>query len=356
MSNLINSINIVNAGPTRFFSFKDPTRINLLIGGNGSGKTFLLKMLYSAIRTIETFHRGDDIRSITDILSDKLRWTLQTDRIGELVRRGVSEPLFFEFNLEDQHFSYSFSPSASVKIKNVELIKKGRAANSIFLPAKEVLSIFSVIKKSREIDLSFGFDDTYYDLVKALSFDPMRENNNSALLKSQKVLREIIKGKIDFDKNSMRWFYKDNNNCKYSIGVVSDGIKKISIFDRLLVNGYLNNNSIVFIDEIESSLQPNTICKFLDIVDDISEHMGVLFFITTHSQLTLKKLYLVAKKRKGTVTCISLNNNHSIDICDLYYGIPENGIIDIVADLYNNETEGEFEHEKLITEIAKNSY
>ena len=212
MSNLINSINIVNAGPTRFFSFKDPTRINLLIGGNGSGKTFLLKMLYSAIRTIETFHRGDDIRSITDILSDKLRWTLQTDRIGELVRRGVSEPLFFEFNLEDQHFSYSFSPSASVKIKNVELIKKGRAANSMFLPAKEVLSIFSVIKKSREIDLSFGFDDTYYDLVKALSFDPMRENNNSALLKSQKVLREIIKGKIDFDKNSMRWFYKDNNN------------------------------------------------------------------------------------------------------------------------------------------------
>lgn len=50
----------------------------------------------------------------------------------------------------------------------MEEYKRGDDITSIFIPAKEVLSLFSVILKSREIDKSFGFDDTYYDLAKAL--------------------------------------------------------------------------------------------------------------------------------------------------------------------------------------------
>ena len=51
----------------------------------------------------------------------------------------------------------------------------GRASNSIFIPAQEVLSLYSVILKSREVDQSFGFDDTYYDLViKKLALIAMR--------------------------------------------------------------------------------------------------------------------------------------------------------------------------------------
>ena len=340
MNNLINSIKILNAGPNKTFNYKDPTRINLLIGENGSGKTFLLKMLYSAIRTIESFHRGDNVRSVTDILSENLRWTFQTDRIGDLVTRGVIDPLSFEFNLEGQHFSYSFSQSASTKPGTVEPIKCGRIANSIFLPAKEVISLFSTIKKSREVDQSFGFDDTYYDLVKALSIDPKRGKNYSAFSKSRKLLQEVIKGKIDFDKKSMRWFYKDNNNFKYSIGVTSEGIKKISILDRLFANGFLDNNSIIFIDEIEAALHPDAICKFIDMIYEISENMGVYFFITTHSYIAIKKMYLIAKRSKGTVTCISMNNNKSIDFYDLYEGMPDNSIIDTVVDLYDKEMEG----------------
>ena len=37
----------------------------------------MLKALYSAVRSMEDYKRGDDVRSINEILAEKLRWTFQ---------------------------------------------------------------------------------------------------------------------------------------------------------------------------------------------------------------------------------------------------------------------------------------
>lgn len=76
--------------------------------------------------------------------------------------------------LEDDRIQYQFSQSASSKVGTAAAPDKGKDGNSIFIPAKEVLSLFSVILKSREVDKVFGFDDTYYDLAKALGISPSR--------------------------------------------------------------------------------------------------------------------------------------------------------------------------------------
>ena len=71
---------------------------------------------------------------------------------------------------------------------------------------------------------------------------------------------------------------KNANRQKLSIDATSEGIKKISILDRLLANGYLTNESVVLIDEIEDALHPKTICEFLDRVYEISKQMEIQFF------------------------------------------------------------------------------
>ena len=78
---IINSIEIENLGRIKKLSCNSLSGINLIIGENGCGKTFLLKALYSAIRTTEEYKRGDDIRNANDILAEKLRWTFQTERL-----------------------------------------------------------------------------------------------------------------------------------------------------------------------------------------------------------------------------------------------------------------------------------
>ncbi|MCY4201820.1 MAG: AAA family ATPase, partial [Aestuariivita sp.] len=90
---MLSSIDLKNFGPLRNLSWQNLGRVNLIIGGNGTGKTFLLKALYSAIRTIEEYKRGNDQRTAAEILADKLYWTFQSDKIGDLVTKGAEGAL-----------------------------------------------------------------------------------------------------------------------------------------------------------------------------------------------------------------------------------------------------------------------
>ena len=126
---------------------------------------------------------------MNEILSEKLRWTFQVDKLGDIVNRSASESLRFklETNHEQNFLEYQFSQSASTKVGSVTAPEAQKEGNSVFIPAKEVLSLFSVILKSREIDKSFGFDDTYYDLVKALRIAPSKGKNYKVFQKRERT-------------------------------------------------------------------------------------------------------------------------------------------------------------------------
>lgn len=326
--------------------FREIFQYNLIIGENSTGKTFILKALYSAIRAMEEYKRGDDIRSMKDILSEKLRWTFQTDNLGDLVTRTSDDPLRLKLETDhpENNLEYQFSKNAKSQPGNIISPEEKKEGNSIFIPAKEVLSLFSVILKSREMDRSFGFDDTYYDLVKALQTAPTREKNCKALSQVRKALGEVIQGSVDYDETNARWFYRAANGIRCSIGVAAESIKKISMIDRLLANGHLNTESIIFIDEVESALHPSALCDFLDLIYSVSHEMDIQVFISTHSYFVVKQLFLIALLHPGEVTCISLKKDEMPEITDLSEGIPKNSIIQTSVDLYEQEIDAAFNY------------
>ena len=340
MNNKIASVSLNEYGMIPSFDCQSFSNINLVIGENGTGKTFLLKALYSATRAMEEYKRGDDIKTINEVLAEKLRWTFQVDKLGDMVTRSSNESLIFEMKLGTDQIGYQFSSSATSKVVTATAPSGKRETNSIFIPAKEVLSLYSIILKSREVDKSFGFDDTYYDLVKALRISPKKGKNYTVFSKSRKLLNSVIDGKVEYDETSGKWSYKNNRSQKFSIGATSEGVKKISIMDRLLSNGYLDNQSIIFIDEIESALHPTAICQFLDMVAKIATDMDLQFFISSHSYFVIKKLALIAKTNPGLVTCISLSKDKKPAVHDLSEGMPDNSIIDASIALYEKEVEG----------------
>jgi len=69
---MLNAIKLSNFGPLTHLDWPNLGPINLVIGDNGTGKTFLLKALYCAVRTLEEYKRGDDQRTATEILAEKL--------------------------------------------------------------------------------------------------------------------------------------------------------------------------------------------------------------------------------------------------------------------------------------------
>ena len=334
---MINSLNIKNFGTLQEISWDNIAGINLIIGENGTGKSFLLKSLYSAVKTIEDYKRGDDVRTTNEILAEKLRWTFQTDRLGDLVTKGQDKHLSFDMKFHSKTFSYSFSKDANIKLNSVINDTSMRESNSVFLPAKEVLSIFNIILKSREVDKSFGFDDTYFDLAKALKIAPKLGKNHTAFAKSRAQLENILGGKVEFDEQSGRWQFKKGNQ-KFSIGATSEGVKKIAILDNLLANKYLNPASIIFIDEPESALHPSAIYELMDIIKILATS-GIQIFMASHSYFVIKKLRLISAQHKIPISCVSLQNNGEAQYDDLNYGIPDNSIINESIRLYEEEVD-----------------
>lgn len=96
------------------------------------GKTFLLKALYSAIKTVEDYKRGEDVRGSADILSERLRWCFQTEKLGDIVKKGSDSPLYFEMHWNNQKFSYGFTDNTTVKASNVINEIEPLKSNSIF--------------------------------------------------------------------------------------------------------------------------------------------------------------------------------------------------------------------------------
>lgn len=333
---MLNRIELKNFGPITTLDWQHLGSINLIIGDNGMGKTFLLKAFYTAMRTLEEYKRGDEQRTAAEILVEKLYWTFQPDKIGDLVTKSADGVLSCNIQFNRQNFTYSFGKDTAKQISSLENNVSPRASNSIFLPAKEVLSLHKIILKSREQDKAFGFDDTYLDLARALRQSPRMGENYVEFAKSRKSLEDILGGRVEYDEASGRWQFKKGNQ-KFSIGVTAEGIKKIAILDRLFGNRYLDTNSIIFIDEPESALHPVAISKLLDIVTMLAES-GIQFFLASHSYFVVKKLYLIAQERNLSIPVIAANDGKWIP-ANLKDGMPENSIIEESIRLYKEEVE-----------------
>ena len=333
----IKSFKLENFGPLTSIQAEKLGGLNLIIGENSAGKTFLLKALYAMQRAQEETGRGDDRRTFEEVLSDKLYWVYQPERLGDLVSRGAGNRLKASFETENNAamvFSFGQDTTKNLTVEHNNL--PTCQANSVFLPPKEVLSLFKVIIKSGLQDKLFGFDATYVDLVLALQNPTQMGRNFDAFKVSRQSLEHMFQGRIEYNGQADKWIYRKGNS-RFSMHLTAEGIKKIAILDTLLGNRYLTPDSIVFIDEPESALHPKAITQLLDIVRLLSQK-GIQFFMATHSYFVVKKLYLIAMQENISIPLLMATENGWVQE-DLREGIPHNEIIAESIKLFDQELE-----------------
>ncbi len=331
---MIQAFEFNNLGPLEQVAAKDLGQINLIIGPNSSGKTWLMKALYAAVRTLEESGRGDDRRSASEVLSEKLYWTFQPDKLGDLVTKGKSKKLSASVTLKDlPPVTFGFGPDTTKQV-DVDITER-RSANSIFLPPKEVLSLDKIIFQTAYQDRVFGFDSTYSDLVVALQKQMPADKSNSTLSQTSQQLESMFDGgRIEYDRQRSEWFYK-HKKARYSINATAEGVKKIGILDTLIRNGFLTENSIVFIDEPESALHPTAITKLFNIIDALAR-LGVQFFIASHSYFVVKKLYIMAQREEMQIPVLICTGGQWQQT-SLNEGMPDNEIINESIRLFEQE-------------------
>lgn len=268
--------------------------INIFVGENGSGKSQILKLLYAVIDANNFIAKEQEEadyekqRAIASSLTDIFR----TKSLGNLVKKDKKESII---NLELLAYdtSFSFGTSSKKEVQKISQFSKNFVfKKTIFIPAKEVLSFFPgfrILYENKHLE----FDKCYYNLCRALE-EPLNKNinPNSDVIKS---LETILDGKIEIIDGA--FYLVSNDNKKYEINIVAEGLRKIGLLLYLLNNGSLDANSILFWDEPESNMHPKLIrdiVKFLVLL----ANRGMQIFISTHSPYVIESFNNHLKKDK----------------------------------------------------------
>jgi predicted ATPase len=273
--------------------------INVLVGANATGKSHVMKVVYTLLKTYEAaLRQGKNIADYeVEVLADAMVPDIfQINSLGELVREGEEEAeVSFKYN--NEHTALGINRQEDDLYVGEELKGLSEIAPVIYLPTQEFLSInegFIAVYNKRELP----YDQTYYDLSLALNALPLRKDR---LLDVQEVLtflREIIAGEQVGEEEIIT---QENGRFQFSlpegkldVHLVAEGYRKLATLYYLLRNGSLTKESILLWDEPEANLNPKLIVQVVKVLQMLAA-VGMQVFVTTHDYLLSYGLSLLAE-------------------------------------------------------------
>jgi predicted ATPase len=275
-------------------SFDFSSGINVFVGQNSVGKSHLLKLMAASLRAMKE-NNGGGKEAMEGVLTDKLLHYFKPEQLGRLVKRlqGRSRAEV-ALNLKEGHLHFNFSTNS--RAVKVEQYDKFTALNSLYLPPREIISVFEGfigLYQSRELN----FDETYYHLALALDLPMLKGRRFDEVQALIKPLEEITESKVIKENGR---FYLQNSQGKMEMSLVAEGYRKIATLMYLIANGEIAQHSILFWDEPEANLNPKLIKKVVDLLLVLAQK-GVQVFLASHDYLltnlfSLKSEYQVALK------------------------------------------------------------
>jgi len=339
---MISRIKLKNFGPFKETTLEFSDQINVFVGTNSTGKTFLLKLLYSAIQTLNLYGNLNKEKFGYE-LSKKLKDVFLVDKVGRLTTR-IRGHKRTEIEMELNHkeiLSFNFSTRHSnVEINQKE--EKKKIEGAIYIPPKEIISILdrgfeTVCEEGR-----FIFEEVYCDLAKKLNQALARGRYDEIINKILKRLNIEFLNRI-YRKNKEFFLYLKGLG-QLEAKLVAEGYRKLITLIYLIKVGEFEKSKYLFWDEPEANLNPSMVEKLIDIWLFISKELNTQIFIATHDYFILKHLDLKRKREGVDVKFFGFNldwKDFSVSVkpSDDFYGIEPNPILDEFKKLYLKEFE-----------------
>ena len=285
--------------------------INIFIGENGTGKTHILKLLYSACQAANP----------KVSFSNKIVRTMLPDefRISRLITRNrgnhnakVKISAKMDENTPTKNLTIDFNNKtkkweASVK-GELTWEKEFKKISSIFIPAKEILSNSFNLTAAVEKD-NVRFDDTYIDIINSAKVDISVGRNSMDQDSRLKTIEKIIDGTVFYD-NKKDEFYLKKGNSKQEFNLVAEGIRKMALLWQLVKNGTLEKGSVLFWDEPEANINPVFLSVIVELLCELQRN-GVQIFVSTHDYM-LAKYFETRKTEDSSLTFHSFRRNGEV--------------------------------------------
>lgn len=318
---MINKLKLTNFTVFTKLDVEFSQGINILVGENGTGKTHIMKVLYSACQS-----------SRKDVsFPQKVVKVFKPDglSIGRLVSKkkevatvevvSSNSSIKTKFSTKTKKWEAETTGESKWEVSNHELV-------STFIPAKEILSNAYQFEAAYLKDV-VDFDETYLDIITAAKIDINKIQNKNINKKYLDKLKTAMKGTVTIADE--KFYLKPGNQARIEFHLIAEGSRKLALLWQLIKNGTLEKGTVLFWDEPEANMNPKLIQSIVEILLELQRE-GVQIFISTHDYM-LAKYFEIRSKELDNIKYYSLVNNNegSVDIneCDNFRELKDNPII-----------------------------
>lgn len=300
---MLDNLSIRNLTVFPYANLQFSKHLNVIVGENGTGKTHLLKMAYSALYTSwEEGRRPTNSLPTKTLmqtrLAEKLINVFRPESLGRLARRKQGrDRCDIKLKFEDKKFNFSFSFATNSKTEVVleQIPEDWLDAASVYLPTRELLTIFPNFVSVYEGHY-LEFEETWRDTCLLLGAPLQRDSKEKRIQELLKPLELAMGGSIELDTNGR--FYLKNENGRFEMPLVAEGQRKLSMLARLIATGVLLDKGALFWDEPEANLNPRLIKQVAQSIVNLS-NAGIQVFIATHSLFLLRELEILMSSNRN---------------------------------------------------------
>ncbi len=281
-------------------SFSFVPGINIIVGGNDSGKSHLMKLCYALTR----WSAGGSKRDLPEVWAEEKRLRRDLLRVygahdltgltarnrgngkarvhvslqGEKTPPGTAELGFhFEAGHEEEGLHITRLPERYLQ------------ENAVFISPREVLSIYPCYMQAgkRYPEL---LDSASWELCRALEEEPSAERPVGVPLK--RVIAQVetlLCGKLQ--RLHGRFYLRRPGQEPMELNLVAEGFKRIGTLGLLIGNGTIRQGTALFWDEPEMNLNTTHLPLLVRMMMELC-HAGVQLMLTTHSLFLLRELVI----------------------------------------------------------------
>ena len=198
----------------------------------------------------------------------------------------IWELVFSEYQEKDEH------PS------NIQLKEDGVSILT------ENIGTLLGIKRSLYIDTPIvaSFKETnkpyWKDFLHYVKYKSANSTINDKERKILKVIESMINGKIIEEKNysTTEMVYKAKSGVQVKLDKVASGFKTFAYMQRLIENGWLDNKTLLEIDEPETNLHPQWIVEFAHLLVMVNKELGTKIMIASHNPDMVSAIRYISEK------------------------------------------------------------
>jgi hypothetical protein len=283
-------------------TFRFGKHLNIIAGENGTGKTHVLKALYSGIAASAKVSGGYGARSwgvgpfggesLESALAAKFQGVFGPDRLGNLVRRGQGKARL-RFSFADSAMDFSFSLSGAGGERGAIAVQSAPSQfiekRPVYLPTRELLTVYPGFVSLYETT-HLPFEETWRDTCLLLGAPLVRGEREKKVLALLAPLEAAMGGRIVLDQSGRFSLHLPSGPLE--VHLVAEGLRKLGMVAQLIANASLLGDGYLFWDEPEANLNPRIVKGLARSIFEISQG-GVQVFVATHSLFLLRELYLL---------------------------------------------------------------